>query len=195
MGGHSRIMALDAVEAHHRSRIAAQLARSGALGALAGTTWGVVARAWMRLISTAPEFSWNGTLAIIGLAALLGAGVGIAYAAGRTGRSPWFRLSIVPGLALFVSPGFQFAPAFLLGGLAWRNGRGSVTDRLLQLFGAAILIGIPIWVWRMGSFDEVTFNRATAIQQWTTGIGFFALGLVLALGGSAVWATASPPAD
>ena len=39
-------------------------------GAVAGVLWGVVARAWMRLISADHEFSWGGTLAIVAIFAL-----------------------------------------------------------------------------------------------------------------------------
>ncbi len=53
------------------------LLRGAALGFALGATWGVLARVWMRLISTEPEFSWVGTLSIVGLAAVLGAGVGV----------------------------------------------------------------------------------------------------------------------
>ena len=33
-----------------------------ALGALAGLTYGVALRLWMRLVSDNPEFTWGGTL-------------------------------------------------------------------------------------------------------------------------------------
>ncbi len=44
-------------------------------GALAGFTWGVLIRLWMRLISTDPAFTWGGTLYILGAATILGVGV------------------------------------------------------------------------------------------------------------------------
>ena len=59
-------------------------------GALAGLTWGVLIRLWMRLISTNPEFTWGGTLYILGAATILGVGVGGA-AAGRRSPRRWAR--------------------------------------------------------------------------------------------------------
>jgi len=41
-------------------------------GAGLGLTWGVVARVWMRLISTSPEFSVVTTAFILGIAAVFG---------------------------------------------------------------------------------------------------------------------------
>ena len=46
--------------------------RYASLGFLLGFAWGVVARVWMRLITTAPEFSWVGTRGIIGTAGFAG---------------------------------------------------------------------------------------------------------------------------
>ena len=37
-----------------------------AIGAFGGALLGVMARLWMRFISEDPEFTWNGTLFIIG---------------------------------------------------------------------------------------------------------------------------------
>ena len=85
----------------------------------------MLARVWMRLITTEPEFSWAGTLAIIGLAAVLGCGVGLVAESRRAGRSLWWTLAVVPGLALFLSPGMLLAPCFLVGALAFA-GRGRV---------------------------------------------------------------------
>ena len=44
----------------------------GGIGVLLGVGWGVLARLWMRMISTQPESTWAGTLLIIGSAALAG---------------------------------------------------------------------------------------------------------------------------
>ena len=56
------------------SRVMAALGAFGT-GLLLGVGWGIAARVWMRLVSTVPDFSWTGTLVIVGLAALAGAGV------------------------------------------------------------------------------------------------------------------------
>ena len=99
------------------------LLRGAALGLALGAAWGVLARVWMRLITTDPAFSWSGTLLIVGLAALLGAGVGLVDAALRAGRSRWWRLAVVPGLLLLLGPGILLAPSFVVGGLAWPGAR------------------------------------------------------------------------
>ena len=55
-----------------------------------GLAWGVLARLWMRLISTDPAFTWGGTMYIILAAMILGLGVGGA-AAGRRSPRRWAR--------------------------------------------------------------------------------------------------------
>lgn len=88
-------------------------------GAVLGLAWGLSARIWMRAISTVPEFSWTGTLMILGFATWLGLGSGLLAAARRGGRKPWWALVGAPGLLLFASPGMVMLPAFLFGGLAF----------------------------------------------------------------------------
>ena len=73
--------------------------RAGLAGLALGAVWGVVARAWMRLVSTSPEFSWSGTLMLVGLSAIVGLLVGLSWRARyATGRRRLFRLLFVPGL-------------------------------------------------------------------------------------------------
>jgi hypothetical protein len=64
-----------------------QLVLAGVAG---GLIWGVLARLWMRLISTDPEFTWSGTILILIVASLFGLGVGAA-AAGRRSQRRWVR--------------------------------------------------------------------------------------------------------
>ena len=58
------------------------------IGASLGLLWGVLARLWMRLIATDPDFTWGGSLYIVGAATIFGLGVGGA-AAGRRSRRRW----------------------------------------------------------------------------------------------------------
>ena len=126
------------------------LLRGAALGLGLGAAWGVLARVWMRLISTDPEFSWSGTLFIVGLAALLGAGVGLVDAALRAGRSRWWRLAVLPGLLLLLGPGILLAPSFLVGGLAWRPHR-----TWLRVRGAVVRGGsVAGSTWRVAADPE-----------------------------------------
>ncbi len=81
-----------------------------AVGLALGTGWGVLARVFMRLVSSTPEFSWAGTLLIVGLSATLGAGIGLVAGARASGRTRWWRLAPLPGLVLFASPGMLLLP-------------------------------------------------------------------------------------
>jgi len=74
---------LDATE-HHPPVWAAVLS-----GASLGLMWGIAARIWMRLISTQPEFSIPGTVAILLIATFFGTFVGFAFAARRHGWRRW----------------------------------------------------------------------------------------------------------
>lgn len=58
-------------------------------GAGLGLGWGIAARAWMRLISTSPEFSIEGTAAILIITTLFGTCAGLALAARRRGWRRW----------------------------------------------------------------------------------------------------------
>ncbi|MGQ0605026.1 MAG: hypothetical protein ACT4QE_25380, partial [Anaerolineales bacterium] len=58
-------------------------------GAGLGLLWGIAARIWMRLISTQPEFSVFGTMAILIISTVFGAWVGLAFAARRRGWRRW----------------------------------------------------------------------------------------------------------
>lgn len=152
--------------------------RGAALGVGLGLAWGVAARVWMRLISTDPGFSWSGTLAILGLSAWLGLGVGLTSAATRRGRRPWAGLLGLPGLALFASPGIVFLPAFACGGLA-AGRRG----RVAQGGGVLAVVAPVVLLWRAGSEDPTL----TPGLLTTTTVGFALLSALMAAGGSELW--------
>ena len=94
------------------------------LGALTGLIWGAIARAWMRFISTEPEFSWSGTIFIVVAFGLFGLGQGVALAARRAG---WGRPGVTAARAfgglgmvpIFAGAGAVMLPTVLGGGLAW----------------------------------------------------------------------------
>ena len=98
-------MPLDAT-ARHPAVWAAVLSAAGL-----GLAWGIVARLWMRLIATAPEFSMPGTAAILMITTVFGAWVGLAYAARRRGWRSWHHY--VPRSLVVVS----FLPFGIAGGL------------------------------------------------------------------------------
>jgi hypothetical protein len=147
-------------------------------GAVLGLAWGLAARIWMRAISDMPEFSWNGTLTILGLAAWLGLGSGLLAAARRSGRKPWWALLGAPGLLLFASPGMVMLPAFLFGGLAF-----STHARAWRLIGW-LAIATPV----------ALIGALSAGEPATDDVLLFAIGggvllsVGLALLGAPLWA-------
>lgn len=100
------------------SRAAPQLLGLAGAGLLAGLVWGGAARAWMRTVSEEPEFSWEGTAFILGLAAVSGVCLGLAEGLRRTGRGRIRLVLAVPALVLFAGQGLPMLPGALLLGLA-----------------------------------------------------------------------------
>ena len=129
-------------------RVARTMTASAAAGVGMGLLWGLAARLWMRLITTdPPEFSWAGTLLIVGFAALAGLGMGLVRGASVTGRRRWWRVCAAVALLLTIAPQgiFAFLPAFVLGGLAL-SGRWPVGVRVLLGLGAAAApIAFALW--------------------------------------------------
>jgi hypothetical protein len=94
------------------------------LAGMAGLVWGVVARLWMRFISTDPEFTWSGTLFIIFGFGIFGLTQGLALAGRRAGwRRPGLTVMRVVGgigmVPIFGGAGALMLPTVLGGGLAW----------------------------------------------------------------------------
>ncbi|MGA8977595.1 MAG: hypothetical protein WB473_00615 [Pedococcus sp.] len=159
------------------------MARAAALGAALGAGWGVLARGWMRLVSTAPEFSWSGSLAIVGLAALLGLGVGVAAEARRRGGAwRWLRLAVVPGLVLFAGPGMPLLPAFVVAGplVARRN-------RAARVVALVAVLGPPLYVWWTSRVDDTTLTVAPVRAQVALLLGMPLLATLLAMAGHLAW--------
>ena len=89
--------------------------------AAGGALCGVAARAWMRLISSDPEFTWSGTLFIVALFAVVGTAQGCAVAVRR--RTRWVRgpARVVAGVAallLGAGPGMVLLPLLVCAPLA-----------------------------------------------------------------------------
>lgn len=159
------------------------MARAAALGAVLGAGWGVLARGWMRLVSTHPEFSWAGSLVIVALAALFGLGVGVAAEARRhAGARRWLRLAVLPGLLLFAGPGLALLPAFAVAGplVARRN-------RTARAVALAALIGPVLYVWWTSRVDETTLTVAPVRVQVALLLGMPVLTALLAVAGHLVW--------
>ncbi len=93
------------------------------LGLIGGAVWGTVARLWMRWVSTDPEFSWSGTLFIIGGFTVFGTGQGLAAAARHAGwrrpaRTVARAVAGIVTLPLFMAAGGIMMPTVVFGGLA-----------------------------------------------------------------------------
>ncbi len=93
----------------------------------------------MRLLTTSPEFTWTGTLYIVGSAGLVGALVAVVRAQRLAGRSWWFRLLGLPLVLLFGAAGAIMAPG--VAGVVMLADR----RRWLAVPGVA-LVGVTLWV-------------------------------------------------
>ena len=96
-------------------------------GLIGGLLGGVIARLWMRWITTYPEFSWSGTLSIVIWFAIFGALQSTIYVVRRKPRRKWILillriLGVIFSLPLFVAQGAIMLPTVLTISLAkWRN--------------------------------------------------------------------------
>jgi hypothetical protein len=153
-------------------------------GAGLGLGWGVAARAWMRLISTDPEFTWSGTGYILGACTLVGLLLGAAEASRRRGTMGWWRATGASALLLGVGAGMIVLPTALLGGLAAGRRRWHPAIRAALALAAAapaVLIAREVW-------DTVPGLRGgLAIAVWA------ALAVTLALAFSVPFWQPAPP--
>jgi hypothetical protein len=117
-----------------------------AAGPLAGALLGVLARWWMRLISDDPEFSWSGTIFIVGAFAVTGLGHSLAWVVTRARpRRRWTTAARVVGgvltLPLFVGAGAIMLPTVVGASLCrWRT----EWPRLARLAVALLAAGPPL---------------------------------------------------
>lgn len=124
-----------------------------------GFVWGVVARAWMRVVAGDPEFSWGGTLFIVGLFTVVGAAQGVALAVRRARWPRWAQTIVrVPvafvGLFLGFGAGTVMLPALVTGPLAlgrtdWPRGARWALAGVAALNAAGVFVllhdGISWW--------------------------------------------------
>lgn len=127
-------------------------------GAVIGLSWGVAMRAWMRYVSTDREFSWSGTLFILGASVIAGTVLGIARHRRRAGGSGWWRLSLA-SLLLLGAGGAVMWPAVILGAIAIGRPRPVALRWLLGLGAAAtqvpVITGAILDNWRFSPTDKV----------------------------------------
>ena len=146
-------------------------------GLALGAAWGALARVYMRLVSTNPEFSWSGTLGILGVAAVFGGTLGFVHAARLRGGRAWWRLAVLPGLVLFAGPGALLFPAVLLGGFAW----GTRAWWPARVLAAAAVLVLPVVVWESTpALDRIGLSVTVSV------VGLWVLSVPLAAAG-ATW--------
>jgi hypothetical protein len=119
--------------------------RAAAAGLALGVCFGAVSRVWMRLVADEPEFSWDGTTAILISAGAAGLGAGLMHGARESGRRRWWRLSALLGLPFVAAPQAlgSFLIAYLLGGWGFSR-RGPLALRRVALL---LLVPIAIVTW------------------------------------------------
>ncbi len=197
----SPIMRLDASERHPSVR-AAILGGAGL-----GLLWGIAARIWMRLISTHPEFSIPGTVAILSIATLFGTFVGLAFAARRRGWRRWGHyvprtLAVMFFIPFGIAGGLPLMLTVLVAtlGLTRRAAAGwwviagltlllaNATDiRVPPSLGISAVVGalaLTIWRWLVGRSGP----RLLQADVWLERIGRASVVLFAAFG---VWFVAS----
>ncbi len=141
-----------------------------------GLLLGIVARLWMRWITTHPEFSWGGTLTIVFIFTIFCTAQGLLHVVRRKDISKvkdWiFRgIAIFFTLPLFGAAGLIMFPVVLLGSLAyWRRTWPKWLRSILGLLSAA-------WAAKVAydSMISIAFDTITK----TFGLGFETIGQVL----------------
>lgn len=127
-------------------------------GAVIGLLWGVAMRAWMHYISTDREFSWSGTLFILGASVIVGTALGVARHRRQSGGTGWWRLSLA-SLFLLGAGGAVMWPAVILGAIAIGRPRPAVLRWLLGLGAAAsqvpVITETILENWRFSTTDKI----------------------------------------
>jgi hypothetical protein len=145
------------------------LGRGFALGLL----WGTIARLFMRLLADTPEFSWPGTLGILGVSGLMGAALGLVRAARVGGRRRWWRLAPLPTLVLFASPGTLLLPGVVATAAAARIPSAAVRWAVTAV-GVGTTLGLATWL----TWQDV--SRLRPISAYLPGLSLMTLCALLA---------------
>jgi len=158
-------------------------------GAAAGVALGVTARAWMRWISTDPEFSWVGTIAIVASFTIFGAAQSAAAVARlrplRPSAVAAFRaMAIVLSVGLFGAAGAIMLPVVVFGSLAaWR----SDITRSIRIVLAAV--ALPVVMVVVADIGEDNGWGITTVGQIALFLGIYAVII------TSTWPSAAPLPD
>jgi hypothetical protein len=137
------------------------------VGSAAGVALGVLARVWMRLIAEDPEFSWAGTLFIVGAFGIFGTAQSLAWV-GRQRKWSRPRLTVVRAIAVVLTlPIFTGAGAFMLPTVAtaslatWRADWHRVIRAGLAVLSAPLAVYVAVEIIDTFGFAPATFVRVT----------------------------------
>lgn len=117
------------------------LLRHLGLGLVLGVLTGVEARGFMALLAEYPEFTWEGTLSILGIFAIAGVALAAAYDLKLRGRSRWWKLLALPAVVLGLGQGMVLIPGILA--LALVMARRRWVRLAGVLLGLAYLVAMP----------------------------------------------------
>jgi hypothetical protein len=130
-----------------------------------GALFGVVLRLWMRFVSTEPEFSWSGSVYIVGVFAILGlmAGlVGMARSRGGKGLLGTRIAGSVLALGCFMAAGAAMFPTIVPASLGVAR-----TDWPRALRGGLIIFGATVAVLVVMSIDGLPLgHRLVALAMY-----------------------------
>jgi hypothetical protein len=135
------------------------------LAPLLGAALGAVARGWMRLISTDPEFSWSGTVFIVMAFTIAGLGHGIAWAARRSAhRRPWSTVGRTFGavltMPLFIGAGGIMLPTVVGAALCrWR----SDWPVAMRAYAALVAVPAPLIIVRDSWHDGMSLRMVAGL--------------------------------
>ena len=150
------------------------------VGVLGGAVLGIAARAWMRLISEDPEFSWSGTLFIVIGFTVFGFGQSIVAVTRSRLERRWKvtgvrAIGVVTMLPLFVAAGAIMFPTVVGGGLAVARTEWRVGWRI----GCVVFAAVPVVFVGLDLVDSFGWSLQSAA-------GFVSM---LAVYGTIIWAT------
>jgi hypothetical protein len=181
-----------------------------AIGVVGGTALGAIARAWMRLISDDPQFTWSGTLFIVIGFAVFGLAQSIVAVVRDRATRRWSTsiarlLGTIGLMPLFVGAGALMMPTVVGGGLAaarpeWRArtrliwfvvacgpvfvvGRQLVDDFGVSthaLAGLLMMLAIYATIVRAAQSTLAANHRGLRIPRWMKATMFTMLALLFA---------------
>jgi hypothetical protein len=126
-----------------------------------GASYGVVLRAWMRFVSTDPEFSWSGTGYIVGIFSVLGLMAGLVDLGRRRG---WQRKLVatrfvggVLALGCFMAAGIAMFPTIVPAALGVARSDWWKPVRVVLVAGAMAVAG-----WVVLTMGDLSLQRRLA---------------------------------